>query len=295
VSFAKRGGVWRWAVPFALMCAAASTRWIFAAAWPEMGSTLRSEAWASGIVAVVMVVVAAGRLRRLPELRSAAALLAIGAGLLGAPAMGAAVHGVAGEPVIRTVALCFVPVLVTVLSGLGNEGKSLSFWPGLMGLAGALLVLPLRLPSDVVGWVFLVVPPLAVSVACVACRTAALHVAAEWSAALVFAGGAVCLVLIEVWRAVETGAPAQAFSVWAVALDAVLAVAAIAVVLQVEAPRYVSRYFMVPLLAVISNVVVFRFNVGLRVGAGMVLMAAGAVSLLNSRGTGDGTSELHLR
>jgi hypothetical protein len=277
------------------MCVAASTRWIFASSWPEMGSTLRSEAWASGVAAVVVGAVAVARRRQLPKVRSTLALVAVGAGLLGAPALGAALHGVAGEPVIRTVALCFVPVLVTVMCGVWGEGSRLSFWPGLMGLAGALLVLPLRLPTDVLGWVYLVLPPVAVSVACVACRRVARGIGAEWSAASVFAGGTVCLVLIEVWRAIETGAPAQAFSVWAVVLDAVLAVAAIAVVLQVEAPRYVARYFMVPLLAVVSNVVVFRFNVGLRVGAGMVLMTAGAISLLNMRGTGGDTSELHLR
>ena len=138
-------------------------------------------------------------------------------------------------------------------------------------------------------------PPVVVSVACVGCRRVARGAAVEWSAGMVLAGGAVCLVVIEVGRAVSSGVPAQMFSVWAVGIDLVLTGLVVAVVLQMEALRYAARYFAIPLLTVVENLVVDRAGMSLRLGSGMVLLAWGAVMLLRTRGTEGGTSQLELR
>jgi hypothetical protein len=280
---------------FAVLCLLASARWILADQWPLMGSTLRSEAWACGVAAMVAVGVAVARRRRFPGVWNVVELLAVGASLLAAPALGAALTGAAGAALNRTVALCFVPVLVTVLGGIGNEsGVSASLWPGLAGLGGALLLFPVALPSTVLGWVGLAIPPLAVSGACVGLRGVSRGVAAEWVAALLFAGGGVCLALMEAARGVSSGVPAQAFSVWAVGLDAVVAGLAVFVVMRMEPLRYVSRYFVVPLLTIVANLAILRPYVSFRQWVGLVLMAAAALALVRMRGTGGGTSMLDL-
>ncbi|MEO7030699.1 MAG: hypothetical protein ABI147_14985 [Acidobacteriaceae bacterium] len=283
----------RWWIPFGVLCVVASSRWIVADQWPRMGSTLRSEAWACAIGAVAACAVAIARRRQAPRLWDVLGTLAVGGGLLAAPALGAALRGPAGEPLIRTVALCFVPVVVILLSGI-LTGQRTSLWPGLAGLGGALLVLPLTLPSDVLGWVWLIAPPVAVSVACVACRKVARLVAVEWSASLLFAGGAVGLVLIEAGRVASSGVSAQSFSLWGMALDALLTGLVVLVVLQMDGLRYAARYFAIPLLTIVETALIVRSGVTLRLCAGMVLLAAGAVGLLRARGGDDEISSLHL-
>ncbi len=288
----------RWSlwISFAVLCVVASSRWIVADQWPRMGSTLRSEAWACAIGAVAACAVAIARRRHARSPSDVLGLLAIGGGLLAAPALGAALRGPAGEPLIRTVALCFVPVVVTLLSGIwsdSTDGRT-TLWPGLAGLGGALLVLPLTLPSDVLGWVWLIAPPVAVSAACVACRRVVRRVAVEWSAGLLFAGGAVGLVLIEAGRVASSGVPAQGFSVWALALDALLTGLVVRVVLQMDGMRYAARYFAIPLFTIVETALILRSGVTLRLCAGMVLLAAGSVGLLRARGTDADTSALHL-
>jgi hypothetical protein len=220
-------------------------------------------------------------------------LLAIGAGLLAAPELGAVLHGPASGALDRTIALCFVPVIVTVVAGIWSEGaSSASLWPALAGLGGALLVFPVALPSSVPGWVGLVVPPIAVSAACVACRRVARGVDAVWCAALLLAGGAGCLALT---GAVSGGFAAETFSVWAVVLDLVVATAVVFVALRVNALRYVSRYFFIPLLSIAEGLVLLRSGVTLRQGLGLVLLAAGGVALVRGRGTDGGTFGLRLR
>jgi hypothetical protein len=284
---------WRWKAAFAVLCVLASSRWILADQWEAMGSTLRTETWACGLAAFVAAAVAIGERRRLPSVWIVVELLAIGGGLLAAPELGAVLHGAASGSLDRTIALCFVPVIVMVADGIWSEGGSAaSLWPGLAGLGGALLVFPVALPSNVLGWVGLVVPPIAVSAACVACRRVAREADAVWSAALLLAGGAGCLALM---GAALGGFAVQAFSVWAVVLDLLVAAVVVFVVLRVDALRYISRYFFVPLLSIVEGLVLLRSGATLRQGFGLALLAAGGVALLRGRGTDGGTSGLRLR
>lgn len=283
-------------LPFALLCLIASSRWMLAYQWPQMGSTLRSEALACTIGAVAACEVAIARRRRAPRVQEMLGMLAVGGGLLAAPAFGAALRGPAGDPLVRTFALCFVPVVTTLLSWIwsdATDGRE-SLWPGLAGLGGALLVLPLRLPSDVFGWMFLVAPPVAVSAACVACRRVARHLTVEWGVALLLAGGAVGLGLIEAMRVASSGVRAQTFSAWALALDALLTGLVVLAVLQMDGIKYASRYFAIPLLTVVETALILRAGVTLQLCVGMVLLAAGSVGLLRTRSTKADTSSLHL-
>jgi hypothetical protein len=282
-----------WSAAFAVLCVLASSRWILADQWQAMGSTLWTEAWACGLTAFVVAVVAIAEKRRLPRVWIVVELLAIGAGLLAAPELGAVLHGPASGALDRTIALCFVPVIVTVVAGIWSEGaSSSSLWPGLAGLGGALLVFPVALPSSVPGWVGLVVPPIAVSAACVACQRVARGLDAVWCATLLLAGGTVCLALM---GAVSGGFAAESFSMWAVVLDLAVAGLVVFVVLRIDALRYVSRYFFVPLLSIVEGLILLRSGVTLRQGFGLALLAAGSAALVRGRGTDGGTSGLRLR
>lgn len=65
-------------------------------------------------------------------------------------------------------------------------------------------------------------------------------------------------------------------------------------VLQMDARRYVSQYFIVPVLTVVEGVVLLHSGLTLRLCVGMVLMAAAAFALLRRESTGGGTSVLRL-
>jgi hypothetical protein len=297
MSEARKGGDRRWRWAFAALCLVAGSRWIFADEWPQTASSLQAEAVACWIAALLAFAVAGGRLRTRPDALSGLKLLAIGGGLLAAPALGAVFTGPASEPFNRTVALCFVPIIVAVLSGIwsGDAASSSSLWPGLAGLGGALLVFPLVLPSGMLPYIGLLIPPIAVGAACAACRSVSREVAAEWSAALLFAGGGICLALMETARLATSHMAAPPLSAWAVGINLLLVALTVFVVLQAEAAHYVSRYFVIPLLTIVEGVLIFRSGITLRLCVGMALLVVSTVVLVRVRGTDAESSQLRLR
>jgi len=276
-------------VLFGLLCLAASSRWILDEGWPATISTLQSGAWACGVLAVLVGAMAWRR--SLPQPRNAASLLLVGAGLLAAPAVGAVLHGAASASLDRTVALCFVPVIVAVVLGIRSDGAGLNLWAGLAGLSGALLVFPVGTPSSARAYIGLLAPAVMVVFACVECRRAARGIAKLWSAALLFAGGAFGLVVLKVVR----GGSASGVSVSAIALDALLAGLAVTVALEWDGLLYAARYFAVPLLTIVEGVVLLHPGLAWRLVAGLVLLAAATVGLLRGQRTANGTSVLRLR
>jgi hypothetical protein len=221
-------------------------------------------------------------------------LSAIGAGLLALSSFGVVVGGVAARPVNVAAATCFVPIIVAVMSGVWSEG-SVEFWPGLVGLGGSLLIFPVTLRMGVAAYVGLLVPPCAVAVACVTCRRTARGIAMEWAVALMFLGGEAGLAVMELGRKISGGATVQSFSPGAVALDLLIAGLVVVLVLQMEARRYVSQYFIVPVLTVLEGVVLLHATLPLRLYVGMALMGIAAFALLRGKRTADGTSVLSLR
>jgi len=252
--------------------------------------TLTAKVWACGIGVVCASAVAVVRRRPVPGARDVLRLAAVGAGLLALSSLGVAVGGVAARPVNVAAAACLVPIIVAVMS----EG-SLKFWPGLVGLGGALLIFPVTLRMGVAAYVGLLVPPFAVAAACVACRRVARGIAMEWAVALVFIGGEAALAVMEFARKVSGGNVAQSFSPLAVALDLLLAGMVVVLVLQMEVRRYVSQYFIVPLLTVLEGVILLHAALPWRLCVGMGLMGIAAFALLRGQRTVDGTSVLRLR
>ncbi len=256
--------------------------------WPSMGSTLGSETWACGVGAVACATIVAARNRSATGWHEAWKALLVGAGLLALPACGAALRGVAGEPLNRTAALCFVPVMVAVLSGIADDGPSPEWWPGLAGLGGALLIFPLTLPSSVAGYAGLLLPGSGVAVACVFGRR--LQSGAPWTPMWLLAGGAGGLAVLEAGRRVAGGASGQNFSPWAVVLDALVAGLTVFLVSRVSGLRYASRYFAVPLLTILEGLALGVSGLTLRLGIGLLLLAAAVVAVWRARLAGEGTT-----
>ena len=279
---------WVW-VAFAVLCAVGASRWLLADRWPEMGSTLRSEAWACAVGAAVCAGVAVLRRRSLPETRRRLELMLIGMGLLAMPIFAAALQGPAGESLNRTIALAFVPVVALTWGGPER------LWPGLAGLAGALLVLPFTRPPGVAGYFALALVPLAVGAACALSGHVVREVSAAYAGALVFAGGGLGLAALEVGRVFAGGVEAQRFSAEAVALDLLEAALVVAVVLRAGGVRYAARYFIVLLLMLAEGVFLLHQAITLRVALAMVLLAVAAAALLRGRGTRSDTPGLQLR
>jgi hypothetical protein len=207
--------------------------------------------------------------------------------LLAAPALGDGLRGIAANAPDRLIALCMVPVIVAVVSGQTQSGK---LWPGLAGLGGAMLVFPLALSSGMLGYVGLLASAVAIAVACVACRRTAQGIATEWSAGLMFAGGALGLIALLAMR----GRSMQGtVSIWAVVLDALVAGLVVLSVMRMEALQYSARYFLVPLLFIFEDLFVSAPT--LREGAGVILLATASVGLLRKQVTDGGTSVLRLK
>jgi hypothetical protein len=270
-----------------LLCGVAGGRWALDNALPQTASTVASQAWACGAIAVAVIVEAIITRRKLPGIKPTLGLLSIGAGLLAAPALGDVLHGVAANAPDRIVALCMLPVIVAMLSG---QSQGANLWPVLAGLGGAMLVFPLALSSGVWGYVGLLAPSVAIAAACAACRRTTQGVAAEWSAGLMFAGGALGLIAL---LALRGGSMQPAASIWAVALDALVAGLVVLSVMRMEALQYSARYFLVPLLFIVEDV--FASGPTLREVVGLVLLSAASVGLLKRRVTDDGTSVLRLK
>ena len=290
--------VWCWTL-FGVLCVVASSWWIVGEAWPESDLifTLTAKIWACGFGAVGASAIAMVWRRVVPGAGDLMRLAAVGAGLLAASSLGAVVGGAANRPLNVAVASCFVPIIAVVMSGVWGEGslETTGLWAALAGLGGALLIFPLALRMGVAAYLGLLVPPLAVAAACVTCRRVARGVAMEWAIAPLFAGGAIGLAVMEFVRRISGGAAVQSFSAVPIALDLTFAGLIVLLVLQMDARRYVSQYFIVPALTVLEGVVLLHAALPWRLCVGTVLMGAAAFALWRGERTPDGTSLLRLR
>ena len=293
----QRGSAWRTQAAFAFLCLVAASRWIFSEAWPQSVSTLRSEAWACGLLAVIFAAAAVVHRRPLPGLRSSVQIVVLGACLLAMPAIGAAFHNAAADSLNRTVAFCLVPVIVAFFGGIMSAEieSAPRLWPGLAGLGGALLIFPLFIPSSPWAYAGLVLPAIALGAAVACLRRAACTLSAAWSAALLLGGGGGCLALLELALRTTGGSPRSTVSMGAVGLDILLAWLTIHVVLRLEPLQYASQYFIVPLLTIGEGVLLRVSGMSLRLaGAGLLLAVAAAV-LWRAPVAKPGTSTLQLR
>lgn len=263
---------------FALLCLLSGSRWIAADVWPASGSTLRSGALACMLVAAVCAAWAWRRGGVKSEARRGGLLALVGAGVVAAPAVGAALRGAAGEPFQRAAALCFVPVVMTVM-GWRRAGERAPLWPGLTAIAGAMLLFPLSLGLGLPGLAGLMVPVVAVAAACDAIDGMLSGGSAWWGCVWMAVGGAVGLAAVDGFRSavsVERSAPVT----WqGVGLDVVVVGLVLTAVFGLGGRRYAARFVLVPVVTIVEGMVVFRPDRVGRTVVGLLCLVIAAVGI----------------
>lgn len=285
-----RWGGWRQWWAFGALCLVGGCRWITDQAWPGSASTVASEARACAFGALLAVLATLTE-KAPPAWGRVLALAAAGAALLAGPVIGTLLHGVAADEYNRAVALCMVPVIVAVAATVRGSGGMAKLWPGLAGLAGALLIFPVNTSGSPLGFAWLILPVVAVGIACVTADGAAGKISLAWAVAALLGGGAAGLGLLQgVWLRGE-----QSPDLLASTFDLIVIGLMVLALLRVGALRFASSYFFIPLLTVVGGAVVMRPGWGVRLLLGLALLAIGGGAQVRTRGIEEGTPGLGLR
>ena len=215
-----------------------------------------------------------------------------GALALGMPAMLLVVAQRYFAAEVGAAALAGVPVVIVVVASMGEEGMGEALLPAIVGLGGALLLIPVRLPESGNGWFGLALDLLAVLLAgsfSVVAHRAAQAVPAM-AAVRCFAGGNA--VVLAVWAGllwVSHGARLQTYAVpTAPVIAAVLgvgvatALAATVLLRALQPLAFASRFLVVPLVGAVEGYVLLRPTLSFRALAGAALMAVAAFLLLRA-------------
>ena len=275
---ANNGPGWAAVWPMLLLCVWLGSRWLAADVWPSTASTLLSEAVACAVCAVAAAVYYRRDFLRNLRLRFALLVAGAGAGLLAGPAIGAALRGPAGEPMLRSAAMVFVPFVLAILVGTrAKQSEGLRLGPGLSAIGGALLLFPVTLPDSVIGYVGTILPPLLIAAALAFWPECA--VGRGVRATLFFAGGAAGLVALLVVGHAAHSVGSLYIHASAVAMDAATAVLTLFALARCGRSRYAAVFVGIPLLTTVEGMVVFRPDFSLRMTCGLLLMAAAVIAI----------------
>ncbi len=275
---------------FAILCAWESSEWLFPA--------LSLDPVPFGIVSAVACAVMAGlalvwrgKLGKMD--RRDLCVGAYGAGALALPGLMLVIAQRFFAVEVAVAALAGVPVVVVVMLQAGataDEPAAEALLPALMGLAGALLLIPVRLPANTTGWI-----GFGLDLAAVLCagifgvlghrkarvaplRSAVASVAA--GNAVVFAGGAALLFLGGSAR-LQTASVPGAGTMAGDLLVTMLTVLGTIVLLRGMAPLgFAARFLLIPLLGAVEAYALLRPSVSFRAVVGALLMLAAVVRLL---------------
>ncbi len=274
---------WQQVWPFALLCFMGASRWILADSFPASGSTLRSEAAGCFLAAVGVFVWTFTVQSSVPRsTESSVELLRAGlagGALLAAPALGAALRGAAAQSYNRTAAMCFVPLVFQVCTGIRTGSGMSKLGAPLAGIAGALFLFPLALPVDVGGWVGLFLPPLAVGLACAFLLTPPQERPRGFPTAAFLGGGTCGLLAMDLLRRPLTPEPDLPLTISALGLDLILALLVVLCLRRLQATMYTTRTLWAPVVTVLEGMLIFRPEASLRVWTGVALICVAGVLL----------------
>lgn len=258
----------------------AGLRWLSDASWPASVGSVTSEARACALGTVLAVLWTSVHKTAEPKLSKVVALTLLGAALFTGRAAGVVMHGIAGDEYNRAAALCLVPIVVLVALQAVRNGARAPWWPGLAGLAGALLIFPLATGIDAAGLAGLVLPVVLMGVACVVAEREAEGLACAWAVASLLGGGASGLGMLH-WVFLRGNAMEATQPVWQPLLfDLPIAVMTAAALVMVGARRYSASYFAITLLTLAGGAAVMRPGWSWRLVVGLALLTAGTVGLL---------------
>ncbi len=276
-------GMWRRWWPFALVCLLASSVWLVTDSYPQVQSTLASEAIAGALAAIVSVGSAVVLKRRGGGVSGLVRPAVAGAMVLGGPAAAGLLGAGGVDSTGVAIALSLTPVVVAVAeSVLGEDALDAGeLWPGLVAVTALLLVLAPPLLTDVRSDVALVLGPLLTGVGCVMFRRSGAGVAAAWKVSAGLVGAAVVYGAVVMGEGVVRRQLPEV-SLAAVGIDAVLFGLGILALSRVTASQYAARYALVPLLILLQGVLLLHSEVTVRIAACGVLLAIASVVLLRS-------------
>ncbi len=272
--------------PFALLLLAGASRWGLAAARPDAGSTLGSEAvgcaWAA--LAALTYLIRRPNLDASPQPSSNSVRLRwvlSGAMFIGGPAAFLLFHGEEFDFGSLTIALALTPVVIAIAtSALGiesSDGIAGRVWPGLAAVAGLLLVLAQPALGDARTDLVLVLAPaltgLGAVLFCMDQPSSAYRVAA----ALL---GASALFAIALAEASFVAGTQPSVSLLAIACDGILALLGVVTLAQLGLTRWSSQFTWVPLLIILEGILLVRPALTTHWVVGLALLVVASVYLL---------------
>ncbi len=289
-------GQWIASSAWVLLCALTGSRWLIEGVAPETASTSLSQAagcvMAAGVVALPMVFRRSRVSRITGWRRGRRSAVAAGVALSGA-ALASAMSDryISGNN--ATLALCLVPVVIAVAASArgtaSSESLTARLWPGLMGMAGLLLLLPEpRLSSGRLVAALCCMPLFTGVGAAFAAEVRAernpgedgVRELARWNVvALGTAGLAYVLVAV-----VHRGGT---FSIGAAGLDGAGVLLSVIALRGLGPTRWSAQFLAVPLVTLLEGAMLLRPVLDVRSWAGLGLLAAGAAYLFAVGGEGE--------
>lgn len=276
----------------------AGSRWLLDGALPSAHSTALSAG--VGCVTAAVLVLGWRRVRReqkqpdnriavSPDSRTDWKSPVAAAVLLTVPALSGAVSDRHLNANTATMALALSPVVVAVAVTAYTAGTELAgmLWPGLAGLAGLLLLLPV---PDLLSWradVALAAMPLVSGItACYLCfrgggpqgaTRQTMSPRGHWMERGLLLAGLIygVLLLLEPKN--------LAFSWGASAVDGLISLLTLASLRRVGAVRWSAQFLLIPFVAILEGVILLRPVVTTRSWVGMILLLAGGGYLLLPR------------
>lgn len=284
--------LWHQWWPFALLCLAASSKWLITDSWPQAGSTLASETVACALAAGLSLGLALKNRSRRPSETSFSSAALGGFLVLAGPAVGILLQAHSLTPANLALALALTPVVAAVAEaafGSPEQGLSTaSLWPGLAALVGLLLVLPEPSFSNPLHDAVLLLAPLLTGVGCVLFRGSVAPRSVTWSSTAAFASAGFVFGMGAAAQSIRQHA-IPALDPAAAAIDFVLTVLTILALQRLTAAQYTARYVLVPLAILLQGLLLLHSATTARSVACAVLLAGAAVVLLLSRSEKNGT------
>lgn len=285
--------LWRLGWPFVALCGLVSSRWLIEGFAPGTGSTSFSEAAGCAMAAGVAALPHGFRRSRsgqtgvgtLPWEGVVAGVLVLSGAALGA---GVSDRHVSGNN--ATLAMCLTPVVIAVAlpASEASDGEEVTarLWPGLVGLAALLLLLP---QPEFTGWRFamaLCLMPLLTGLGAVfaAPRSSRRTDGREFGAAgvnswlvVVLAASAAVFAVKGLAELRSGGVPLSAA---AVGLDALTSLLSLLVLWRLGPTRWAAQFLAVPLATMLEGAILLRPVLDVRSWLGFVLLAIATGYLL---------------
>jgi drug/metabolite transporter (DMT)-like permease len=289
---------------FAALCLLSSTAWVTASFGQSTLPALEQQGLLFGVIGIAALLFPGKKLWSRSQQRPARfwpQIALAGIAFFGLPALVNELVSGAVPAISRTLLFTLAPIVIAIAIPAGNAADPAernarrSLAPSLAGIGGLLLLLPLNLPGSPRGRLMLATVCIAVillGIASVRLYRSLQSVDLRDAAVIVCLSNAAFLLICSVitgefvWSASGLASLATFSS-----LINLIEIPLLLWLLREMPPiRFASRYLLIPLLTIVESYVVMRPMLTLRLGAGLILLAAGAAMLLAGNSSEEETS-----